>query len=134
MPLTNANNTLQATITSTDINGNTSINRGLGNPTLNGNQGNLNINFSVAAGTTTLGTGTNFFNLYMKNDSAPGSGITVTPIITPSGGAAQTLAPLQPGGVLIIWNVVNNVPASGYTTLAVTVAGGTAQIELFTGN
>ena len=131
---TQSTNTLSATITATDINGNTSINRGLGSPTLAGVQGVLSISNSVAAGgPTTLATG-NFFNIYIKNDSAPGSGITLTPVLTRNDATVVTLTALQPGGVIIIWNVINTVVASGYTTVAVTIAGGTCQLEYFVGS
>src|ERR1700747_1461675 len=129
MPLTAANNTAQLTITSTDINGNTSINRGAGNPTLNGTIGTLVINNNVAVGTAPLSVPGTAFNVYVKNNATSGSGITVQVSGTLTGGVSQILALLQPGGMLLIWQVVNTVPGSGYTAISVTVAGGTAPIE-----
>lgn len=136
MALTAANNTVQLTITSTDINGNTSWNRGAGNPTLNGTFGEGTINASVAVGagaiSIPLGTGI-VYNLYIKNNAAPGSGITFQLNGTLSGGATQIIALLQPGGMVCIWNVVNTVAGSGYTALNYTVVGGTCPVEFFFG-
>lgn len=133
MPLTAANNTAQLNITSTDINGNTSWNRGAGNPTLNGVFGDGVISQNIGVGTLSLTPGGTLFNIYIKNNAAPGSGITVQVNATLTGGVSQILALLQPGGMICQWNVVNTVAASGYTALTVTVAGGTAPIEYFIG-
>lgn len=136
MALTAANNTLQLTLTSTDINGNTSVNRGAGNPTLNGTFSDMTINANFPVGATALpipgGTGT-AFNVYFKNNATPGSGITLQLSGTLTGGSSQIIALLQPGSVATIWQVVNNVAASGYTALSVTVAGGTCPAEFFIG-
>lgn len=126
-------NVLTATITATDANGNTSVNRGIGSPTLAGVFGEFVISQGVTVGTTVLVTG-NLYNVYVKNAAAPGSGITLTVSLTRQADAVTiTTNPLQPGGVLIEWNVVNNVLASSYTTIAVTAAGGTCPIEYFFG-
>jgi hypothetical protein len=132
MPLTAANNTAQLTITSTDANGNTSINRGAGNPTLNGTFSEYVLNQNIAIGTTLLTTGP-VFNLYIKNNAAPGSGITLQVLATLSGGASQILALLQPGGICLVWNVVNNVAGSGYTSVSVVAAGGVCPVEYIFG-
>lgn len=133
MALTNANNTAQLTITSTDVNGNTSWNRGAGNPTLNGTfgEGVISQNFAVGANAVTIPGPS--FNFYVKNNAAPGSGITVTVLININGGAQQTYAVLQPGGIAMQWNVVNTVAASGITGLGFTIAGGVAPVEYFVG-
>lgn len=136
MALTAANNTLQLTITSTDINGNTSWNRGAGNPTLNGTfgEGVLNANFPIGTNTLNITSGAiPIFNFYIKNNAAPGSGITAQVVGTLSGGASQIIALLQPGGLCCIWQVVNSVAASGYTALAIVVAGGVCPAEFFVG-
>lgn len=136
MALTAANNTAQITITSTDINGNTSVNRGAGNPTLNGVFSDLTINANFAVGTTALpipgGTGI-AYNLYFKNNASPGSGITFQLAGTLTGGASQIIGLLQPGGVILIWQVVNNVTGSGYSAFSVTVVGGVCPVEFFIG-
>lgn len=129
-------NTLQATVLATDANGNTSINRGLGNPTLAGLFSKLVESASIAAGTVNLlggGDSSPVFNIYIKNNAAPGSGITLTPVLTPNGGAAQTLAPLEPGGVFIWWQQTNSVANGGYTNVSVTAAGGTCAFEYMLG-
>lgn len=126
-------NTLQATITATDANGNTSINRGLGNPSLAGVVGDLTINQLLANGANVMALpSANIFNIYVKNLAAPGGG-TITPVLTPSGGAAQTLAPIQPGGVLIIWNVINSVAGAGYTSIGLTASVANVPVEYFFG-
>jgi len=135
MPLTASNNTAQLTITSTDINGNTSINRGAGNPTLNGVFGALTINNNVAVGAgIAVATPGIVFNCYFKNNATPGSGITLQVNGTLSGGASQILCILQPGGIFLVWNVINSVAASGYTAFTFTVVGGTCPVEYFLGN
>jgi len=133
MPLTASNNTAQINITSTDINGNTSWNRGAGNPTLNGVFGEGVINQNIPAGTLSLLIGGTVFNIYFKNNAAPGSGITVQVSATLTGGASQILGLLQPGGLFMMWNIVSSVAGSGYTAVSVTVVGGTAPVEYFLG-
>lgn len=88
---------------------------------------------SIAVGTTTLynNATTPAMGMYIFNNAAAGSGITVVPVLTPHGGAAQTLAALQPQSGIFIQNAVNTTIASGYDTIAVTVAGGTAIVEWF---
>lgn len=133
--MANSTNTLQATIVATDANGNSSWNRGLGNPFLAGNYGDgfLPANFPV--GTFNVGTpnGNPIRNLYIKNDSAPGSGITVTINVGFNGAPVALRSILQPGGVDIFWNVINTAPASDMTGLQLVIAGGTATIEMFFG-
>jgi hypothetical protein len=133
MPLTAANNTVQLNITSTDINGNTSWNRGAGNPTLNGVFGDGVINQNFAIGANGISVPANVYNFYAKNNAAPGSGITVTVIININAGANQTMAVLQPGGLVLMWQVVNGIVASTITGVNFTVAGGVAPIEYFLG-
>lgn len=136
MALTSANNTVQLTITSTDINGNTSVNRGAGNPTLNGTFSDMTINANFPVGTTALpipgGTGI-AYNAYFKNNASPGSGITLQLLGTLTGGASQILCLLQPGGVFLAWQVVNNVTGSGYSSFSVVVVGGVCPAEFFIG-
>lgn len=131
-----ATNTLQATITSTDANGNTSINRGLGNPSLAGTVGNLLINQTLANGANVIslpdtGTVTGIQNLYIKNNAAPGGG-TVQITISINAAPAVVVALLQPGGVFLMWNVVV-VAASQITALTLTASVANVPVEYFVG-
>jgi hypothetical protein len=130
----NATNTLQATIISADANGAISINRGLGNPALAGNVGQLTVNeqLSLGANVITMALGSSIFNLYVKNNAAAGGG-TVSVALNLNGAGLQTVALLQPGGVCIIWNTVNNVGGSGYTGMTLTASVGTLPVEYFLG-
>lgn len=131
-----ATNTLQATITSTDANGNTSINRGLGNPSLAGTVGNLLINQTLANGANVIslpdtGTVTGIQNLYVKNNAAPGGG-TVQISISINAAPAVVVALLQPGGIHVQWNVVV-VAASQITALTLTASVANVPVEYFVG-
>src|SRR5690242_6059762 len=100
--MANATNTLQATIISADQNGAISINRSLGNPALAGNVGQLSINVLLNIGDNPITIpATPVQNIYVKNNAATGSGMKVIVKVTPQGGAQQTLATLEPGGVFI---------------------------------
>lgn len=131
-----ATNTLQATITSTDANGNTSINRGLGNPSLAGTVGNLLINQTLANGANIIslpdtGTVTGIQNLYVKNNAAPGGGV-VQITISINAAPVVVVALLQPGGVFLMWNVVV-VAASQITELILTASVANVPVEYFVG-
>ena len=126
--MANATTTLTATTTVADVSAAIPINR-TKSIQLAGNFGDYTVSQNIAAGAFTLYTdATNpAMGVSIFNNSAAGSGITVTPVLTPHGGAAQTLASLQPQSGIFIQNAVN-VAASGYDTVAVTIAGGTAAV------
>src|SRR5262249_53050720 len=127
-------NTLQATITATDANGNTSINRGLGNPSLAGVVGDLTINQVLANGDNAMTLpAAVIFNLYVKNLAAAGSGQKIVPKVTPSGGAQQTLAALEPGGVLLWWNVISTDNPGGYSAVTLNGSASSIPVEYFFG-
>lgn len=130
----NATNTLQATIISADANGTISINRSMGNPALAGNVGQITINeqLSVGANPITMALGSGIFNLYVKNNAAPGGG-TVAVGLNLNGAGLQTVALLQPGGVCLMWNIVNNIAGSGYTGMTLTASVGSLPVEYFLG-
>src|ERR1700760_1436402 len=98
-----ATNTLQATIISADANGVISINRGLGNPSLGGNSALMVINNILSAGDNSIVTfvGT-YFQLYLKNNAAAGSGLNIIVKYTPTGGVQQISPLIPPGGVFIL--------------------------------
>lgn len=129
-------NTLQATITSTDANGNTSITRDLGSPALPGVYGQMMINQVISAGTQALNMpSVPVYNFYIKNGAAPGSGITFHLLITPHGQAQVLATPeIQPGGVTIpVWNIINTVVAGGIDAISIVVTGGSCPVEYFFG-
>jgi hypothetical protein len=134
----NATNTLQATITSTDANGNTSINRGLGNPSFPGNVGDMTINEQLNNGANVIplpigGTITGIQNIYVKNNAAPGGG-TVQVSININGVGLVVVDLLQPGGVYISWNVPTPpVAASQKTGLTLTASVANIPVEYFLG-
>lgn len=132
--MSNATNTLQATITSTDPNGNTSINRGLGNPSLAGAvcEAALYQLLPAADQAITL-PASPIYNIYVKNNAAAGSGITIIVKLTPNGGAQQVLAKLEPGGVFLWWNVINTDANGGYTALTLTASGANTPVEYILG-
>jgi len=112
----NATNTLQATIISADANGTISLNRGLGNPSFAGNVGDLTINQFFLTEQMLLdylysGTVTGLQNIYVKNNAAGGGG-TITVLLNLNGVGLVTVAVLQPGGVLLIWNTTSPGVAS----------------------
>lgn len=132
----NATNTLQATIISADQNGVISITRGLGNPALAGNFGDLTINQQLPiAGDNTIALPMNpVQNIYVKNNAASGSGQTVIVKATPNGGAQAILAKLEPGGVFIWWNIINTDANGGYTSLVLNASAINISVEYFLGN
>jgi hypothetical protein len=132
----NATNTLQANITSTDPNGNTSINRGLGNPSLAGSVGEATLYQQLNNGANALalpstGLITGLQNFYVKNNAAPGGG-TVQVSINVNGAGLVIAALLQPGGVYITWNVVV-VAASQITGITLTASVANIPVEYFFG-
>lgn len=132
--MANATNTLQATIISADANGVISITRGMGNPALAGNFGDLTINQTLALGDNIIPLpGTPVQNIYVRNNAAAGSGLKVIVKVVPQGGAQAVLATLEPGGVFIWWNVINTDAAGGYSALTLN-ASAALQVEYFLGN
>ena len=133
--MANATNTLQATIISADANGTISITRGFGNPQLAGNFADMTINQLLASGDNALTLpGSPVQNIYIKNNAANGSGQTITPKITPNGGAQQTLAKIEPGGVFVWWNTINTDANGGYTAVTLNSSAANVPVEYFLGN
>jgi len=134
----NATNTLQATIISADANGTISLNRGLGNPSFAGNVGDLTINQILSNGANVIGlpisgTVTGLQNIYVKNNAAGGGG-TITVLLNLNGVGLVTVAVLQPGGVLLIWNTTSpGVAASQYTAMTLTGSVANIPVEYFCG-
>lgn len=130
----NATNTLQLTLTSADQNGVISITRGAGNPSLAGAVGDLTINQLLANGDNTIALPSAVvFNLYIKNNAANGSGQKIVIKATPSGGAQQTLAALEPGGVFCWWNTINTDNPGGYSNLVLNANAANVPVEYFLG-
>lgn len=133
----NATNTLQATIISADANGAISINRGLGNPALAGDVGDLTVNQILSNGANVMtlpisGTVTGMHNVYIKNNAAGGGG-TITVALNINGAGLVTMAILQPGGVCIpVWNVTK-VAASQVTAITLTCSVANIPVEYFFG-
>ncbi len=129
-----ATNTLQATIVSADGNGIISINRGLGNPALQGVFGQMTVNELLALGANPINMtfGSNIFNLYVKNNASGGGG-TITVQLNLNGGGLVTVAVLQPGGAILIWNIVNNIAGSGYSGMTLTASIANTPAEYFLG-
>lgn len=134
----NATNTLQATIISADANGAISINRGLGNPSFQGNVGDMTINQILSNGANVInlpisGTVTGAQNIYVKNNAALGGG-TVTVLTNLNGVGLVTVAILQPGGVYVVWNTPTPpVAASQYTGMTLTASVANIPVEYFIG-
>lgn len=130
----NATNTLQATIISADANGVISINRGFGNPALAGNTADLTINQVLVNGDNAIvafaGT---YFQLYVKNNSAIGSGLNLTVKYTPTGGVQQLSPLITPGSVFVIWGVANNVVGAGFGSLVFNASAANLIVEYFLG-
>lgn len=131
-------NTLQATLTATDAVGNTSVIRGLGNPTFPGTVGDMTINQTLNNGANVLtlpntGTVTGLQNVYVKNNVAPGGG-TIQVTISINGAAGVIVALLQPGGVYLNWNVASPpVAASQITAITLTASVANIPVEYFFG-
>lgn len=128
-----SSNLLSATITATDSGSNVPINRGIGNPTLGGTVGEFSLNQLLSAGAgvdnpISLPSAT-IFNLYIRNLAAPGGSI-VTVKWTPTGGAAVTILALQPGSVIIFWEIV---AVGGITTLTLNPTINNTPVEMFLG-
>lgn len=132
--MANATNTLQMTITSADQNGIIGINRGAGNPQLAGNVGELIVNQQLASGDNVISLPqANVYNIYVKNNAANGSGQKVIVKATPQGGALQTLASLEPGGVFIWWNPINTDNLGSFTALTLNASAANIPVEFFLG-
>lgn len=126
-------NLLSATITATDSGSNVPINRGIGNPTYGGVVGNFSLNALLSAGAGAdniiVLPATIAFNLYLRNLAAPG-GSVITVKWTPNGGAAVTVLALQPGSVIIFWEIV---AVGGITNLTLNPTINNTPIEYFLG-
>jgi hypothetical protein len=131
-------NVIQATITATDAVGNTSINRGFGNPSFAGTVGDMTINQQLNNASNNIplpisGTITGVQNIYVKNNAAPGGG-TVSVNVSINGAGPVTVAILQPGGVFVQWNVTSPpVAASQITVLALIASVANIPVEYFIG-
>ena len=131
-----ATNLLSATITSTDGNNNVPINRGLGNPSYVGVFGG----FAQQSTSGLAGVDTPLpfpagviaiLQLYIKNLAAP-SGATLTVKWTPQGGALATVQVLQPGSMIIFWQVAS-AGTAGVTSVTVNGSANSTPFEVFVG-
>lgn len=133
--MANATNTLQATIISTDQNGNIPINRGMGNPQLAGNVGEFTLNQNLANGDNVITLpAANIFQLYVKNNAANGSGLKIVVKYSVNGGAQQIGPAIEPGGVQVpVWNTINTDNAGSLTALTLNASAANIPVEYFIG-
>lgn len=132
--MANPANTLSGSILCTDADGNSPINRSIGNPVYNPSAdvvGDFRTNQQLANGDNIIGLSVAaVYNLYIRNlDSAN----TITVKIKINGGAQQTVAVLQPGAVCVpIWSKTA-VAASSITELVLNASGAGTAVEYFIG-
>lgn len=131
--MANPINTLQATITHTDANGNVPVNRGLGNPaySVDANvRGEMMVNKLLAAGDTTIELiAATIYQLMVKNSAGVGSGKVVTVKCNYGAGLVTDVA-LQPGGVFVIWQITNT---GGITALTLNASAADTPVDVFMG-
>lgn len=128
----NSTNLLQATIIATDPNNNTPINRGIGNPSYSGTVGEFIMYYNLVTAAAdvpiTLPLSPTL-QVYIKNLHAT-SLLTVK--WTPSGGAAATIIVLQPGSIIMFWEVATAASA-GISTLTLNPSLANTPVEMFLG-
>lgn len=128
--MANVTSNLVATITAVDINSKQPITRDIGSPSFAGKTGDFTTYQEFPAAETVIAlTVSPALCVYIKNLHATG---TVLVKWTPQGGVEASIATLQPGGVLILWNPSTSGSA-GITSLKVTPSVANCPIEYYIG-
>lgn len=121
-------NNLTLVINQQDASGVNIVNRTVGAISYAGAAGELEVRQAPDTAQHTLDLPTTQINqVYIKNTHATG---ILTLVGTVNGGASQTLAVLEPGGVFIVWQAVTG---KGYTDLKYTADTTGTTFEMFLG-
>jgi hypothetical protein len=123
-------NNLSLVVNQQDSNGVNIVNRLIGAISYDGVAGEFHDGILTDTNQHTLDLPTaNVLQFYFKNTHATG---VITLVGTVQGGASQTIAKIQPGGVFCNWCASTSATA-GYTELKVTASVANSTFEMFLG-
>ena len=123
-------NNLTLTLNQQDSEGVNIVNRTIGAISYDGVAGEMHNGILTGTSQVTLDLPTaNVLQFYIKNTHATG---VITLVGTVQGGASQTIAKIQPGGVFVNWCASTSATA-GYTDLKLTASIANTTFEMYLG-